>query len=108
MTIHQAWLPDAPCQQSRELADCLAACNVAVVDAPERIVAAVLEKCPGAKTVTPGRIRTAIRKTKGFQEALEGKPLEARKQVRRCDHMFAELQTGELRRLDAVPLGCGR
>ena len=68
-------------QQNKELAACLADCGVAVVDAPEAIVSAVLEECPGAKTVTPGRIRTAIRRTKGFQETLKDMALEARKQV---------------------------
>jgi len=81
MTIAQARLPDHLCQENKDLSTCLAECGMAIVDAPRDIVAAVTEKCPTAKSVTPGRIRTAIRKTTGFQEALKNKPLEARKKV---------------------------
>ena len=74
----QGKLPDKLCQEDTTLADCLAACQYPLISAPAHIVAAVRERLPNAVSVSPGHIRTAIRKNAAFQSAMKAGPLEQR------------------------------
>ena len=77
----QGKLPDKLCQGDKALADCLAGCGFALVDAPPHIVAAAEQRVNHAASITPGHIRTAVRKSKAFQQALKTGALQERLKV---------------------------
>ena len=81
MKASQGKLPDKLCQEDKALADCLASCGFALIDAPPHIVTAASDRISQAASVTPGHIRTAVRKTKTFQEALKTGTLQERLKV---------------------------
>lgn len=79
--MSQGKLPDRLCREDKALADSLAGCQYPIISAPDHIVAAAQQRLPNAATVTPGHIRTAIRKSPAFQQALQAGPQEERLQA---------------------------
>ena len=67
----QGKLPDKLCLDDKQLASCLTGCSYPLIDCPAEIVHAAETRLPNASTISPGRIRTAIRKNVGFQQGLK-------------------------------------